>query len=166
MPTLIRCENGAFAAAEDPFTRVADDQELPQGDVIISLQRFLNDGERLIGQHRAVGVVLKSSEEVAALSIDLAKVAVVALDFPAFRDGRAYTQARLLRERYGFEGEVRAVGDVLREQVGFMLRCGFDAFEPADGASCEDLAMAARRQRHVYQRAADGRRPAFAEREA
>ena len=89
---------------------------------------------------------------------------MVALAFPKFRDGRAYTSARLLRERFGFKGEVRAVGDVLREQAGFMVRCGFDAFEPADGSTPEDWERAAQRFRHVYQRAADGRAPAFAER--
>ena len=71
----------------------------------------------------------------------------------------------MLRERYGFTGEVRAVGDVLREQAGFMVRVGFDAFEPADGSTPEQWAHAAHRQRHVYQRAADRRAPAFAERE-
>jgi uncharacterized protein (DUF934 family) len=63
-------------------------------------------------------------------------------------------------------GEVRAVGDVLREQAGFMVRCGIDAFEPADGSSPEQWEHVTRRFRHVYQRAADGRTPAFAEREA
>ncbi len=165
MPTLIRYENGRFALTEDPFTAVADDQELPPGDVIISLQRFLNDGERLIGQHRSVGVRLESNQEAAALAFDLPRIAVVALAFPGFRDGRGYTSARLLRERYGFKGEVRAVGDVLREQALFMVRCGIDAFEPADGSTPDDWATAAGRFRHVYQRAADGRAPAFAERE-
>ena len=80
-------------------------------------------------------------------------------------DGRAFTSARLLRERYGFRGEVRAVGDVLREQAGFMVRCGFDAFAPADGSTPEQWAAAANRFRHVYQRAADDREPAFVERE-
>jgi uncharacterized protein (DUF934 family) len=88
----------------------------------------------------------------------------VALAFPRYRDGRAYSSARLLRERYGFKGEVRAVGDVLREQAGFMVRCGFDAFEPADGSSPEVWERAARRFRLVYQRGVDGRPPAFVER--
>jgi uncharacterized protein (DUF934 family) len=90
---------------------------------------------------------------------------VVALAFPKFGDGRAYSYARLLRERFNFKGEVRAVGDVLREQAGFMLRCGFDAFEPADGSTPDQWERATRRFRHVYQRAADDREPAFVERE-
>jgi sulfite reductase (NADPH) hemoprotein beta-component len=89
---------------------------------------------------------------------------VVALEFPKFRDGRAYTSARLLRERLAITGEIRAVGDVIREQAGFMVRCGFDAFEPADGSTPVDFQAATHRYRHVYQRAADRRAPAFAER--
>jgi uncharacterized protein (DUF934 family) len=86
---------------------------------------------------------------------------VVALEFPKYRDGRAYTSARLLRERFHYKGEVRAVGDVLREQAGFMVRCGFDAFEPADGSTVEVWERATHRFRHVYQRASDGRPAAF-----
>jgi uncharacterized protein (DUF934 family) len=150
--------------AEDPFTAVADDEGLPPGDVIISLARFQADGDRLISEGRAVGVRLAAEDEVETLAYDLPRLAVVALTFPKYRDGRAYTSARLLRERFGFTGEVRAVGDVLREQAGFMVRCGFDAFEPADGSAPEDWDRVAHRYRHVYQRAADGRTPAFVER--
>ena len=164
MPTLIRYENGRFGAVEDAYTSVCDEAELPRGDVIISLARFSNDGDRLLGEGRALGVRLESNEEAGALAYDLPRIHVVALVFPGYRDGRAYTSARLLRERYGFKGEVRAVGDVLREQAQFMLRCGFDAFEPADGSTPEDWEHAAHRFRHVYQRAADGRTPAFVER--
>jgi uncharacterized protein (DUF934 family) len=71
-----------------------------------------------------------------------------------------------LRERYGFKGQVRAVGDVLREQAGFLLRVGFDAFEPADGASDNEWQAATLRYRHVFQRASDARAPVYLEREA
>jgi len=111
-----------------------------------------------------VGVRVESHEEVEALAYDLPEIAVVALAFPGFGDGRAYSSVRLLRERFQFKGEVRAVGGVLREQAVQMVRCGFDAFEPADGSSVEDWARAAQRFRHVYQRSSDGRAPAFAER--
>ncbi|OZA72051.1 MAG: hypothetical protein B7X77_12535, partial [Caulobacter sp. 39-67-4] len=103
---------------------------------------------------------------VEALAYDLPRLAVVAVAFPKFRDGRAYTSARLLRERFNYQGEVRAVGDVLQEQAGFMVRCGMDAFEPADGAGPEVWTKAANRFRHVYQRAADARPVAFEERSA
>ena len=164
MPTRIRLDGGKFALADDPFTAVADDAEIPHGDVIISLTRFQSEGERLLSEGRLVGVRLESDEEVEALAYDLPRLAVVALAFPKFGDGRAYSYAKILRERYGFKGEVRAVGDVLREQAGFMVRCGFDAFEPADGSTLDEWERAAHRFRHVYQRSLDGRVPAFAER--
>jgi len=166
MPTYISLRDGAFALAEDPFTAVGDDQQIPPGDVIVSFARFQADGEALLGEGRQVGVRLESHEAVEALAYDLPRIAVVALAFPKFGDGRAYTAARLLRARFHFKGEVRAVGDVLREQAGYMVRCGFDAFAPADGSSLEQWERAARRYRHVYQRASDGRLAAFEERRA
>lgn len=164
MPTLIKVQGGRMVLANDAFTHVDDDTPLPPGDVIISLARFQSDGDRLLGDGRSVGVKLEAGEEVEALAYDLPRLALVALAFPKFRDGRHYSNARILRERYGFKGEVRAVGDVLREQAGFMLRCGVDAFEVADGSEPEAWDRATRRYRHVYQRAADDRTPAFAER--
>ena len=164
MPKLIKIHGGQAVLANDPFTSVADDVPLPMGDVIISLTRFQTEGDRLLSEGRAVGVRLKSDEEAEALAYDLPRLSVVALEFPKFRDGRPYSNARILRERYGFTGEVRAVGDVLREQAMFMLRCGFDAFEPADGSGAQQWEAVTRRFRHVYQRAADDREPAFVER--
>jgi uncharacterized protein (DUF934 family) len=166
MPTLIKLQGGRMVLANDAFTHVADDQDLPPGDVIISLTRFQADGERLLSEGRSVGVRLEAGEEAEALAYDLPQLSLVALAFPKFRDGRQYSNARVLRERYGFKGEVRAVGDVLREQAGHMVRCGIDAFEPADGSTPEKWEEKTRRFRHVYQRAADGREPAFTEREA
>jgi len=169
MPTLIEIKDGVCRGIDDPFTHVADDQDLGEGDVIISLTRFQSEGDRLLSEGRRVGVKLEADEEVEALAYDLPRLAVVglvALSFPKYRDGRQFTNARLLRERFKFGGQVRAVGDVLREQAGFMVRCGFDAFEPADGASSNEWQAATHRYRHVYQRSADGRAPAFVERES
>ena len=165
MPMRIKVEDGHMLPVEDPFTYVADDQDIPPGDVIVSLTRFEAEGDRLLSEGRAVGVRLKSDEAAEVLAYDLPRIAVVALEFPKFRDGRAYTNARILRERLGFKGELRAVGDVLREQAHFMLRCGFDAFEPADGSSAQQWQAVTQRFRHVYQRAADDRVPAYVERE-
>jgi uncharacterized protein (DUF934 family) len=164
MPTLIKLQGGRMVLANDAYTHVDDDQDLPPGDVIISLTRFQADGERLLAEGRSVGVRLEAGEAAEALAYDLPRLALVALAYPKFRDGRQYSNARILRERYGFKGEIRAVGDVLREQAGFMVRCGVDAFEPADGSTPEQWEHVTRRFRHVYQRAADTRTPAFAER--
>ena len=165
MPTLIRRQGEAFVLANDSATSVADEQDLPNGDVIISLTRFQAEGDQLLSDGRRVGVRIEPADEVEALAYDLPRLALVALAFPKFCDGRAFTSATLLRERLGYGGEVRAVGEVLREQAGFMVRCGFDAFEPADGSTPQQWTHAVHRHRHVYQRAADARVPAFVERE-
>ena len=167
MPKLISREGtSAFREAVDAFARLADDEAVVGGggDVIVSFARFQADGEALLAEGRRVGVWLKPDEPVQGLAYDLPRLAVVALEFPKFRDGRAFSSAALLRERYGYTGEVRAVGEVLRDLAKDMVRCGFDAFEPADGSSPEQWAAAAFRFRHVYQASADGRAPAFRER--
>lgn len=165
MPKLIKlAQDGSAAYADDAFVFVTDEEQVPtQGDVIVSLKRFLAEGEALAAG-RKVGVVVQPDEAVEDLAYDLPRLALVALAFPKYRDGRAYSSARLLRERLTFTGEVRAVGDVLQEQAQHMVRCGFDAFEPADGSDPEAWFKAAHRYRHVYQRGADARPPAWAER--
>ncbi len=165
MPKLIKLEADGFIEVDDPFTPVADDEALPDGDVILSLTRFRAEGEGLLGQGRRMGVRIEPSEEVEALTRDLPRLALVALSFPKFRDGRAFTSAHVLSQRLAFSGEIRAVGEVLRDLAGFMVRCGFNAFEPADGATLDQWARSVHSHRHVYQRAADARIPAFLERE-
>jgi uncharacterized protein (DUF934 family) len=165
MPKLIKLIEGRPAWAEDPFLLVADEDPMPgQGGVILSLQRFQAEGDALLSAGRRVGVRVKPDEQVEALAYDLPRLATVALEFPKFRDGRAFSLAVLLRERYGFTGELRAVGEVLREQTHFMIRCGFDAFEMSDGSTPEDIERKARLFRHVYQTSVDDRKPAFGER--
>lgn len=166
MPRLIELVDGEARWTEDGFLQIVDEDAIPEtGNVILSLARFETEGDALLSSNsRRVGVRVESHEEVEGLAYDLPRIAVVALVFPKYRDGRAYTSARLLRERFGYQGQIRAVGDVLREQAGFMVRCGFDAFEPADGATPEAWTKAASRFRHVYQRGADARPTAFEER--
>lgn len=165
MPTLIELHDGVAKTVADPFTHVGDEDDMATGDVILSLARFQADGERLLSEGRRVGVRLKTDEQVEALAYDLPRLAVVALEFPKHLDGRSYSNARLLRERFKYRGQIRAVGDILREQAPWMVRVGFDAYEPADESSANEWQAALRRYRHVYQRAADDRLPAFAERE-
>lgn len=119
------------ALVDDPFVTVTDDEaELPaSGPVIVGLERWEREKDALLARAEPVGVRLKSDEHPDRIADDLDRLAVVALEFPVFKDGRAYSYARILTEHYGFEGEVRAVGDVLLEQLHFMQRTGFDAFE-------------------------------------
>jgi uncharacterized protein (DUF934 family) len=105
--------------------------EVPaQGDVIVPLALWLARREELLSRAEAgtLGVWLDANEGPEAVAGDLQRLALVAVNFPKFADGRAYSIARLLRERYGYQGELRAIGDVLHDHLHFMKQCGFDAF--------------------------------------
>src|SRR5215813_13545072 len=142
--------------ADDPFAHVADGAELPQGCVLVPATRFLEDPEALLKRGK-VGVIWPNSRDVDDLVPYLDRLAAVALVFPTFRDGRAYSQARLLRERYGYRGELRATGQVLRDQFVFMLRAGFDAFDVKKPADAEAFAQTVQRYSVFYQPTGDGK---------
>ncbi len=143
---------------EDRYLRVLDDAPIPDGvPVIVPGERFLADAPELARRDAAVGVLWPNDRRVGELGPWLSELALVALVFPKFRDGRAYSQARLLRERYGFRGELRATGDVLRDQFQFLLRAGFDSFEVKKPADALAFAAAAARYSVFYQPSADGR---------
>jgi uncharacterized protein (DUF934 family) len=104
--------------------------ELPAGKVIVPLALWQAERDALVASRSAadLGVWLAPDNEPADIVGDFDKLALIAVDFPVFRDGRGYSIGRLLRERYGYKGELRAIGDVLRDQITFMFRCGFDAY--------------------------------------
>jgi uncharacterized protein (DUF934 family) len=145
------------AIVEDPFTYVRDDEPLPDGDVIVSLARFRGSRAELEG--RRIGVRLPGETEPAELAPDLDALSVVALEFAKFTDGRGYSTARLLRERFKYEGELRAVGYVLRDQLLYMSRCGFDAYEIAPGKDPLEALAAFDEQSVRYQPAVDETQP-------
>ena len=165
MPKLIKWREGVAALAEDPFVDLADDAPTPEGAVLASWARFEAEGEAFLASGRLVGVRLAADEGPERLAPWMNRLALIALTFPKFRDGRALSAARILRERMGWRGELRAVGDVLIDLAPSLIRCGFDAVAPADSSAPEDWTRAAGRFAHVYQRAADARKPAFALRE-
>ena len=114
----------------DRFTDATSLAALPTGvPLIVTLEQWQSHRDTLLASGQPLGLRLKSDQPPRLVAADLQHFATVALEFPKFRDGRAYTHARMLRERLGYTGEVRAVGDVLQEQLHFMQRCGFDAFE-------------------------------------
>jgi uncharacterized protein (DUF934 family) len=149
-------KNGKIAA--DSFVHVGDGTELPgDGAVLISAARFLEDPQALLQRAGKLGVIWPNNRDVDDLVPWLDRLAAVALVFPTFRDGRAYSQARLLRERHGYDGELRATGQVLRDQFVFMLRAGFDAFEVKKESDAEAFAATTRRYSVFYQPTGDGR---------
>src|SRR3954469_2097419 len=144
--------------SDDAFVLVADDAEIPAGGAaIVSAARFLDNPEVLSSRTGRTGVIWPNNRDLDDLVPYLDRLAVVGLVFPTFRDGRAYSQARLLRERYNFGGELRATGQVLRDQFVFMLRAGFDAFEVKKPADAEAFASTSKRYSVFYQPTGDGR---------
>ena len=152
---------------DDPWIPVDDDAVLPDGaPALISLARWRADRAALSRRNARLGLRLASAEPPGQVAEDLDRFALIALEFPAFTDGRAYSTARLLRQRFGYTGELRAVGNVLRDQLLFMQRCGFDTYELCDAAAAADWAQAFTEIDVVYQAAADRRRPAAQRRAA
>lgn len=147
----------AGAIAEDAFVAVADDAALPDGAVIVSAERLLKDADALAARNGEIGVAWPNARDVAELKPFLSRLSLVALNFPKFRDGRAFSQARLLRERYGFKGELRATGNVLRDQALMMARSGFDAFAFEKEADAAAFGEALSTYSVFYQPTGDGR---------
>jgi uncharacterized protein (DUF934 family) len=140
MPRLIK--NGAIV--EDRWVLVRDAAslaDLPSGPVIVPLALWKAERSALAARGE-VGVWLKPDEEPDALADHIAALPLIAVDFPKFTDGRGYSTAQLLRGRYRFSGELRAIGDVLRDQLYYMHQCGFDAFAVRADRSLEDALKA------------------------
>jgi uncharacterized protein (DUF934 family) len=152
-------KNGVVIA--DPYLTVTNDAPLPEGaPVIVPAARLLATAAALLTRQAPVGVIWPNNSNVADLSPFLDRLAVVALVFPTFKDGRAYSQARLLRERYGYRGELRATGQILRDQFVFLVRAGFDALDVGKPSDADAFATALARYTVFYQPTGTSRPPA------
>jgi phosphoadenosine phosphosulfate reductase len=120
--------------------RVKDGEALPEAPAIVSKKRWLAEREGLGARTAPVGLLICAGEDIDDIAADLPRFALVALDFPKFSDGRAFSTARLLREKHAFSGELRAVGNVLADQIPYMHRVGFDSFEVTHGPTRRALA--------------------------
>jgi uncharacterized protein (DUF934 family) len=142
----------------DAFMRVEDGMAIPeQGAVLLPAARFIADVQELSQRADPVGVIWPNDRNVSELAPYLDRVALIALVFPTFKDGRAYSQARLLRERYGYRGELRATGQVLRDQFVFYMRAGFDALDVVKAADAAAFEETAKRYSVFFQPTGDGR---------
>jgi uncharacterized protein (DUF934 family) len=163
MPKLIKDR----AILEDVWLliRPASDGALPelpaQGDVIVPLALWLTEGDALLARQSKLGVWLAPNDEPELIAADLDKFALIAVDFPQFTDGRGYSIARLLRERYKYSGELRAIGDVLRDQLFYMQRCGFNAFAVREDKNIEDALEAFKDFSETYQISVEQPQPLF-----
>ena len=147
------------AIVTDTFTSVGDDAPLPEsGGAIVSLARFQKERNTLLARNAPIGVELKANENPENLGEDLHRLSVVALDFPTFRDGRAFSWARILRTRLGYTGQVRAVGKFIYDQINYQRRVGFDAWVVPDDFTLEQFHRALSEMTHVYQPSSDGQK--------
>jgi uncharacterized protein (DUF934 family) len=128
------------SAAADSWTTLelaegdtAETVALPTGDVIFPLTVWQARKAEIIAGHKRIGLLLQPDERVEDIAADLAYFVVIAVNFPKFVDGRGYSTASLLRQRYHYQGELRAVGDVLHDQLFFYQRVGFDSYALKDG---------------------------------
>ncbi len=149
------------AIVDDDFVHVAGGDEQPaEAKPIVPLAAFVSSRETLFARHAAVGVRI-ASDKLPADVPDLTRLALIAIEFPKFTDGRGYSVARMLRQRHGFRGELRAVGWVLRDQLQYLERCGFNAFELLPGKPLESGLEAFGELSVAYQAAVDEPRPLY-----
>lgn len=166
MNNLLRLRDGvAKHEADDRWTLIKDTSgDLPGGPLILPLALWL---KRRIEHHPVFDAVwLGPDDEVESLAPWLNRLPMIALQFPNFRDGRAYSQAYLLRTRLGWAGELRAVGDVLRDQLSHMRQCGFDAFAVREDKCADDALKGLAGMSVTYGRSAIEPRPLFRRRQA
>ncbi|MGF6691091.1 DUF934 domain-containing protein [Pseudomonas sp. D(2018)] len=155
MNNLIKLVDGQARLVDDPWTLVREAGEfLPDGQLILPLALWRERGGR-------DGLLLQPDDEVEPLAPLADDLPLIAVDFPSFRDGRGYSQAYLLRTRLGWRGELRAVGDVLRDQLSHMRQCGFDAFAVREDKSAEDALKGLAGVSVLYGRSVIEPRPLF-----
>lgn len=145
-----------LAEGETPESVALDD-----ANALVPLAVWQARKDEILARKRPVGVWLDSHEGPEAIADDLERFAVVAVNFPKFADGRGYSIARLLRERYGYQGELRAIGDVLQDQLYFMKRCGFDAYAVRPDKDIDAALAGLNDFSESYQSAVDQPQPLF-----
>ena len=160
MPKLINRYGVVDKDGSDGWLEYTGDAgAIPAGAKVLlpltEFREFSGTWQKHVGENGALGVRLSPSDDPALIANDLEKLALIAVEFPAFTDGRGYSTATLLRERYRYIGELRAVGDVLRDQVFLMARAGFTTFALRDDQSVEKSLAAFNDFSSYYQHAAD-----------
>ncbi|MCF8467088.1 MAG: DUF934 domain-containing protein [Sneathiella sp.] len=138
-----------------PFTGLEEGSSLPSGDIYVPLEEWLQARETLLARNGRLGVAVRNTDNLGILKDDLERLDLVVLEFPKMADGRAFSQARLLRERYGFKGEIRATGDILHDQLFYMQRCGINGFEIREDQDISSSLKAFDEMTITYQPACD-----------
>ncbi len=151
---------------DDVWAFVEDGHELsPGGCIVVTLGRFLSEHDQLLARNRSIGVRLANADDPKLLAPFLDQIHLIELQFPKYVDGRAFSQAQLLRRRHGYKGEIRATGQVLHDQLRLMIRSGFDAVVFDDPNAEAIYASAAGEFTEFYQAAADTTDSVFVKRQ-
>jgi uncharacterized protein (DUF934 family) len=143
------------------WTHAGDGDTLPEGNATVTLQRWQAEKDALAARNAPLGIRLGTADAPEAIAGDLARFSLIVLEFPKFTDGRVFSQARLLRERYGYTGELRVRGDFLRDQLFYLSRVGVNAFEFPDETNLEDVLPSFSDFTVRYQAATDVREPLY-----
>lgn len=143
------------------WRHLGDDEALPEQAITISLPRWKNEKDRLLSLGVPLGLRLNSDDPLEEIADDLKYFSMIVLEFRQFTDGRSFSLARLLRERYGFDGEIRARGDFIRDQMFFLTRVGVNAFEPKGSQNLQEMLSALQEFTVKYQAAADVKEPLY-----
>jgi uncharacterized protein (DUF934 family) len=138
-----------------------DDEILPEQAVTVSLPRWNSEKDRLLGCGVPLGLRLNSEDKLEEIADDLKYFSIIVLEFRQFTDGRSFSLARLLRDRYGFDGELRARGDFIRDQMFFLSRVGVNAFEPSNSSNLREMLPALQEFTVKYQAASDIKEPLY-----
>lgn len=159
------------AIVDNDFTHIAETEELsiadlPKGNLSVPLNLWLDHKAEIKARDGLTAVQIAADETAEELADDLAEIDIVVLPFVSFVDGRSYSHAHKLRTRFGYKGQIRAVGDVHFDQLDFLTRSGCDAFELPEGDNLETALRAFKEYSEVYQPAADNGRLIFSRRRA
>jgi len=147
---------------DDSWTLLTEDSEsLPSGDILLSYSQWQTFSDQLDSHDGSVGVIIEGNADIEDIIEPLLKLPLIAINFPKFADGRAFSSARLIRERYEYTGEIRAVGGFIRDQLYYLSRCGFNAFKFDDSVDLTESAKSLQDFSEAYQVSVDQESPLF-----
>jgi uncharacterized protein (DUF934 family) len=158
MPQLLKDKR----VIDDAWTLLdTDSHSLPDGHILLTYSQWQTFSEQLESHSGQIGVVIEGNTEIEDIIEPLLKLPLIAINFPKFADGRGFSLATLLRERYNFNGEIRAVGGFIRDQLYLLSRCGFNAFKFSEDTDLSEVAKSLEDFSETYQVSADQEKPLF-----
>ena len=158
MPQLLK-DNRVI---DDSWTALAEDAlSLPDGDLLLSYAQWQTFSDQIEAHRGSIGVVIEGNAEIEDIIEPLLNLPLIAINFPKFADGRGFSLASLLRDRYNYRGEIRAVGGFIRDQLYLLSRCGFNAFKFTEDIDLSEAAKSLEDFSETYQVSADQKNPLF-----